>query len=77
MAFAQRPGGMSLSTLEKHYLEEQIKHERLCLTKCNTYANQLQDVQLRSVIQNLGQKCQDHVQTLSNLLQQSGFTPPA
>lgn len=76
MAFAQRPPGASLSALEKYYAEEQLKAERLCLTKCNTYANQLQDVQLRSVIQNLGQQCQQHVQTLTNLLQQSGFTPP-
>ena len=69
--------GAQLSALEKHYIEEQLKHERLCLVKCNTFANQVQDPQLREVIQNLGQQCQQHVQTLSNLLQQSGFTPPA
>ncbi|MDI7248630.1 MAG: spore coat protein [Bacillota bacterium] len=69
--------GPRLSAMEKHYIEEQLRHERLCLTKCNTFANQLQDPQLRQVVQNLGQQCQQHVQTLSNLLQQSGFTPPA
>jgi len=69
--------GLQLSSLEKHYIEEQLKQERLCLVKCNTFANQVQDPQLREVIQNLGQQCQQHVQTLSNLLQQSGFTPPA
>lgn len=73
---AERPRGAQLSALEKHYLEEQLKHERLCLTKCNTYASQVQDTQLRSVIQSVGQKCQEHTQRLTDLLQQSGFTPP-
>jgi hypothetical protein len=67
------PGG--ISQLEKFYLQEQLHMEKLCLAKCDVYSNQVQDAELRGVIQSVRDICKRHVDTLSNKLSSSGFTP--
>jgi len=69
------PPGTRISQPEKFYLQEQLRLEQLCLNKCNLYMNQIQDPALRGVVQQLRDVCQGHVNTITSVLQQSGFQP--
>lgn len=64
-----------ISQLEKFYLQEQLNMERICMSKCDVYLNQVQDRELRDVIQSVRDVCKRHVDTLTNKLNSAGFTP--
>jgi hypothetical protein len=66
--------GENLTELEKHYLQEQLKHEKLAVAKFDTYTNQLQDPSLRKIVQQARDTSQRHVDSLTNVLKGSGFT---
>jgi len=59
---------------EKLYLQDQLHHEQVCLSKCNNYVNQVQDPQVRNTIQQVKQDCEEKVNFLQSFLQQSGFS---
>ncbi len=65
--------GENVSELEKHYLKEQLKHERLCVAKCDNYAVQVQDPALRGLVNQVRDSCQRHADSLTNVLQRHGF----
>ncbi|WP_041423907.1 ferritin-like domain-containing protein [Thermosediminibacter oceani] len=68
---------MQLTQKEKLYLQDTLSHERVSVTKCNYYASQAQDPQVANMLRNLANREQQHIDTITNLLQQAGVQPPA
>ncbi|OWZ83754.1 hypothetical protein [Natranaerobius trueperi] len=62
-----------LTQKEKLYFQDQLHHEQVCLNKCNTYLNQVQDPQAKNSIQQVQRDCEEKVNFLQNFLQQAGF----
>ena len=59
---------LSLTQKEKFLLEDEKSHEELCIKKYNTYSNQANDPQLKQLFQTLGQKEEQHLQSINQLL---------
>ncbi len=59
---------VTLSTKERFLLEDQKTHEEQCILKYDNYANLACDEQLKSVFRSNGQKEQEHLQTINQLL---------
>jgi len=51
----------------------QKEHEEICIQKYNEYANQTTNPQLKALFQSLGQKEQEHLNTINQIL--SGTVP--
>jgi spore coat protein CotF len=63
---------LQLTQKEKLYLQDALSHEHICVTKYNNYANQVQDTQLADMFRNLATREQQHINTITSLLQQGG-----
>lgn len=63
---------MQLTQKEKLQLQDAISHEKICVAKYNNYANQVQDAEIASMFKNLANREQQHLDTLTKLLQQGG-----
>lgn len=63
---------MQLTQKEKLQLQDAISHERVCVMKYNNYASQVQDTEIASMFKNIANREQQHVDTLTKLLQQGG-----
>lgn len=59
---------MQLSQKEKMLLEDLRGHEETFIQKCNEYANQAQDSQLKQIFKNMAQHQVQHVQKISKNL---------
>ena len=59
---------MNLSTKERFLLEDQKNQEQLCVQKYQRYANMASCQQLKSIFQQIGQKEQEHYNTIDQLL---------
>ncbi len=59
---------MNLSTKERFLLEDQKNQEQLCVQKYQSYANMASCQQLKSIFQQIGQKEQEHYNTIDQLL---------
>ena len=81
---------MQLSQKERSFLEDQKKHEELCIKKYTNYASQVRDPQLKQMFQTHAQQEQQHLDTINQILagtvpsmgqqqqqQQSKFQSPA
>lgn len=64
---------ITLTTKERMLLEDQKKHEEICIEKYNNYANQTNDPQLRQIFLNNAKIEQEHLNTINMLL--SGQLP--
>jgi spore coat protein CotF len=64
---------INLTTKERMLLEDQKKHEQVCIEKYNNYAQQATDPQLKAIFSNNGQQEQQHLNTLNQIL--SGQVP--
>ncbi|NLW24620.1 MAG: spore coat protein, partial [Clostridia bacterium] len=53
---------------EKLLLQDQKKHEELCIQKYQNYAQQAQDPQLKQLFNSLAQKEQQHLNTINQIL---------
>lgn len=53
---------------ELHYIKDYLSWELLAMKKCNDTANQIQDTQLAQMVRQIGQKHQDHYNTILNQL---------
>lgn len=53
---------------ELHYVKDYLSWELLAMKKCNDAANQVQDPQLAQLARQIGQKHQDHYNTILNQL---------
>jgi len=63
----------NLSQKETFLLQDQKKHEELCIKKYNNYASQARDPQLKQLFSSLAQKEQQHLNTINQIM--SGQTP--
>ncbi|NLP44409.1 MAG: spore coat protein [Peptococcaceae bacterium] len=59
---------MQLSQKERSFLEDQKKHEELCIKKYNSYANQARDPQLKQMFQTHAQHEQQHLDSINQIL---------
>lgn len=57
-----------LTQKERMLLEDQKKHEEICIQKYQTYANQVQDPQLKQLLNSYAQQERQHLNTLNQLL---------
>jgi spore coat protein CotF len=64
---------INLSQKEKMLLEDQKKHEEICIQKYTNYANQVQDPQLKQLFNTYASQEQQHYNTISQIL--SGQVP--
>lgn len=58
----------NLTQKEKMLLQDQKKHEQICIEKYNSYANQAQDPQLQQLFKQNAAKEQEHLNTINQLL---------
>ncbi len=63
----------NLSQKESMLLQDQQKHEELCIQKYQSYAQQAQDLQLKQLFNSLAQHEQQHLNSVNQLL--SGQVP--
>lgn len=57
-----------LTQKERMLLEDQKKHEEICIQKYQSYANQVQDPQLKQLLNNYAQQERQHLNTINQLL---------
>lgn len=63
----------NLTQKERMFLEDQKKHEELCVQKYQNYATQVQDPQLKQLLTDFAQQEQQHLNSINQLL--IGQTP--
>ena len=59
---------VQLSQKERMLLQDQIKHEEVCIQKYNNYSNQAQDPQLKQLFKSYADQEQNHYNTLNQIL---------
>ena len=59
---------ITLTQKERLLLEDQKKHEELCIEKYNSYASQAQDPQLKQLFQQYASQEQQHLDTVNQML---------
>ncbi len=59
---------ITLTQKERLLLEDQKKHEELCIQKYSSYANQAQDPQLKQLFQQYASQEQQHLNTVNQML---------
>jgi len=59
---------INLTTKERLLLEDQKSHEQLCIEKYSNYENLASDQQLKNICKSNGQKEQEHLNTINQLL---------
>lgn len=59
---------VQLTQKERMLLEDQQKHEQICIEKYTNYANQAQDPQLKQIFQSYAQQEQSHLDTINQIL---------
>ncbi|AYD39558.1 spore coat protein [Clostridium fermenticellae] len=60
--------GITLSQKERMLLEDQKKHEQICIEKYTNYANQTNDNQLKQILNANGQVEKTHLNSINQLL---------
>lgn len=64
---------LQLSQKEKQLLQDQQSHEKVCIEKYQSYAQQATDSQLKQLFQTYAQQEQQHLSTINSIL--SGQVP--
>ncbi|WP_066637321.1 spore coat protein [Desulfolucanica intricata] len=59
---------LNLTQKERMLLEDQKKHEQVCIDKYNNYANQAQDPQLKNLFQSYAAQEQQHLNSINQML---------
>lgn len=59
---------LNFTNKERMLLEDQKKHEQVCVDKYNNYASQAQDSQLKTIFQGYAQQEQQHLDSINQLL---------
>ncbi len=62
----------SLTQKEKTLLQDQAKHEEICIQKYSRYAGQVKDPELRNLFNEYAKEEQDHLSIIQGFLGQSG-----
>ncbi|NLY53092.1 MAG: spore coat protein [Firmicutes bacterium] len=60
---------MQLTQKERLYLQDAAEHEKLCIAKYNDYSSQVSCPQLASLLQQIAQSEQQHLQTIQQVMQ--------
>lgn len=68
--------GYTMTSKEQSMLTDVLNSEKLCMTKYQNYANQIQDPALKQMFQQLATSGQQNIQTITQLFTQAGITPP-
>jgi len=58
-----------LTPAEEQLLHQALSHERMCIAKYRTYAEQVTDPELKPLFQQLAQAEEQHANTITSLLQ--------
>lgn len=66
---------MQLTQKEIFHLQDALEHEQICIKKYNNYANQTQDTELATLLNDLANIEQQHADTITQILQQGGAQP--
>lgn len=66
---------LQLTQKEILHLQDALEHEQICIKKYNNYANQTQDTELATLFNDLANNEQQHVDTITQILQQGGAQP--
>lgn len=59
-----------MSEMEKLIIQEQLKAEELCAKKVQMYMNQARDPAVQSVLRQMSDKSQRHINALNGIMQQ-------
>jgi spore coat protein CotF len=59
---------VTLSTKERLLLEDSRNHEEQCIRKYSNYTNLASDSELKAVFRSNGQKEQEHLETINQIL---------
>ena len=59
---------IQLTQKERMLLEDQKKHEQVCIDKYNSYASQAQDKELKQLFHNYAQQEQQHLDSINQML---------
>lgn len=59
---------ISITQRERKILEDQKRHEEMCVQKYSNYANQAQDPELKQMFQTYAEQEQGHLNTLNQML---------
>lgn len=62
-----------LTQKEKLFLEDQLSQERVCLSKCQQYLNQVQNPQVQNTLEDIRNRCEQKVNFINERLSQAGF----
>ncbi|MFZ2538975.1 MAG: demethoxyubiquinone hydroxylase family protein [Oscillospiraceae bacterium] len=64
---------LTLTQKENSLLQDEKKHEEICIQKYDEYSNKASNPELKSLFQSLGQKEQEHLNTINQII--SGTVP--
>ncbi len=62
-----------LTQKEKLYFEDELHQEKVCLSKCQQFLNQVQNPQVQSCLQDIKNSCEQKVNFINERLNQAGF----
>lgn len=68
-------GTTQLTTAEKLMITENLRAARNCVAKCDAYQEMAQDQEVRHMVHAVRNTAQQHVNALSHIMQQAGFSP--
>lgn len=70
------PHHIQMSEMERLQMMELLRFENHCARKISAYMDQVQDPQIRSLLHQLSNKGQQHINAINNLMRDAGMTPP-
>lgn len=62
-----------LTQKEKLFLQDQLSQEKVCLTKCQQYLNQVQNPHVQNTLDDIRSRCEQKVNFINERLNQAGF----
>jgi hypothetical protein len=66
---------MQISTKDLHYLTDEMSWQLLAMKKCHHFAQEVQNPQIKSAIDRIGQMHQQHYEELLQVLQSASTNP--
>jgi len=70
------PHHIQMSEMERLQMMELLRFENHCSRKISAYMDQVQDPQIRSLLQQLSNKGQQHINAINGIMRDAGMSPP-
>lgn len=70
------PHHIQMSEMERLQMMELLRFENHCARKISAYMDQVQDPQIRSLLHQLSNKGQQHINAINSLMRDAGMAPP-